>query len=81
VLSFPHLPYLPDLVPADFFLFPKMKMQLNGRCFHTAAEIQHKLHKVMDSLTQNEFEPAIQAVASALLCKVTISKEMVFKLK
>jgi hypothetical protein len=39
----PHLPYSPGLAPADFFLFPKMKMQLKGRHFHTVAEIQREL--------------------------------------
>jgi hypothetical protein len=39
MLSLPHLPYSPDLAPADFFLFPKMKMWLKGRNFHTVAEI------------------------------------------
>jgi hypothetical protein len=40
MLSLPHPPYSPDLVPADFFLFPKIKMQLKGRRFHTVVEIQ-----------------------------------------
>jgi hypothetical protein len=39
MLLLPHLPYSPDLAPADFFLFLKMKMQLKGRRFHTIAEI------------------------------------------
>jgi hypothetical protein len=33
-------PYSPDLAPVDFFLFPKMKMQLKGHRIHTVAEIQ-----------------------------------------
>jgi hypothetical protein len=37
-----------------------MKMQLKGRCFHTAAEIQRESQKVMDSLTQNDSETAFQ---------------------
>jgi hypothetical protein len=32
---FPTLPYSPDLAPCDFFLFPKMKLQLKGRRFDT----------------------------------------------
>jgi hypothetical protein len=58
MLSLPHLPYSPDLAPADFFLFPKMKMQLSGRSFHTVAENQCKSQKVMDWLTKNYFEAA-----------------------
>jgi histone-lysine N-methyltransferase SETMAR len=27
----PHPPYSPDLAPADFFLFPKVKAELAGQ--------------------------------------------------
>ena len=36
----PHPPYSPDLAPADFFLFPKLKTTLKGRPFQTFEEIQ-----------------------------------------
>jgi transposase len=39
MFSLPHPPYSPDLAPVDVFLFPKMKMQLKRRRFHTVAEI------------------------------------------
>jgi histone-lysine N-methyltransferase SETMAR len=42
MLSLPHPPCSPDLARADFFLFPKIKMQLKGHRFHTYAEIQHE---------------------------------------
>jgi hypothetical protein len=38
MLSLLQPPYSPDLAPADFFFFPKMKMQLKGRRFHTVAD-------------------------------------------
>ena len=38
----PHPPYSPDLAPADFFLFPKLKTTLKGRRFQTIEEIQEK---------------------------------------
>jgi len=38
----PHPPYSLDLVPADFFLFPKLKIALKGRPFQTIGEIQEK---------------------------------------
>ena len=31
VVELPHPPYLPDLAPCDFFLFPRLKKQLAGR--------------------------------------------------
>jgi hypothetical protein len=37
-----------------------MKMQLKGRRFNSIADIQHELQKVMDSLTQNDFEAVFQ---------------------
>jgi transposase len=38
----PHPLYSPDLAPCDFF-FPKVKLKLKGRWFHTAGEIQAEL--------------------------------------
>ena len=37
----PQLPYSPDLVPADFNLFPKLKMKpMKGKRFATIEEIK-----------------------------------------
>jgi hypothetical protein len=36
----PHPPYSSDLVPCDFFLFPKMKLKLKGRRFGIIENIQ-----------------------------------------
>src|SRR5215469_3395240 len=36
----PQPPYSPDLAPADFFLFPKLKSTLKGRRFQTVEEIK-----------------------------------------
>ena len=36
----PHPPYSPDLAPAEFFPFPKLKTNLKGRRFQTIEEIQ-----------------------------------------
>src|SRR5215469_7340867 len=33
-----HPPHSPDLVPADYFLFPKLKLSLKGRHFQTVEE-------------------------------------------
>jgi len=35
-----HPPYSPDLSPPDYFLFPKLKMKLQGFHFAHVAEIQ-----------------------------------------
>jgi transposase len=36
----PQRPYSPDLAPADFFLFPKLKSTLKGRRFESTEEIE-----------------------------------------
>ena len=65
-----HPPYSPDLVPCDFFLFPKMKLQLKGRCFDTGEEIESQ--KVLGTLGNPDPErvPAV-AMTPGALCRCT----------
>jgi len=56
----PHPPYSPDLAPCDFFLFPKMKLKLKGRPFDTTEEIQAESQRVLDTLTETDFQEALQ---------------------
>jgi hypothetical protein len=53
-------PYSPDLAPCDFFLFPKMKLQSKGRRFDTIEEIQTESKRMLDTLTEKEFQEAFQ---------------------
>jgi hypothetical protein len=52
--------YSPDLAPCDFFLFPKMKLKLKGRQFDTIEEIQAELQRVLDTLTEKDFQEESQ---------------------
>jgi hypothetical protein len=63
MLLLPHPTCSSDLSLADFFLFPKMKMQLKVRHFYTIAKIQHESQKVMASLTQQWQECCDQCIA------------------
>jgi hypothetical protein len=56
----PHPPYSPDLVSCDFFLFPKMELKLKGRQFDTIEEVQAKLQRVLDTLTEKNFQEALK---------------------
>jgi len=56
----PHPPYSPDLAPCDFFLFPKMKLKRKGRRFDTITENQAETQKVLDTLTEKDFQEAFQ---------------------
>ena len=38
-----HHPYSPDLAPADYVLFPKVKSHLKGRLFDSISDIQKPL--------------------------------------
>ncbi|KAI5088715.1 DNA helicase INO80 [Silurus meridionalis] len=59
-ISLLHPPHLPDLSPADFALFPKMKIQLKGRSFDTIAEIRRDIRresqKVLATLQKGDFQ-------------------------
>jgi hypothetical protein len=56
----PYLPYSSDLAPCGYFLFPKMKLKLKGRCFDTIEEIQVESQRVLDTLTEKDFQEAFQ---------------------
>jgi len=56
----PHPPYSPDLVPADFFLFPKLKTTLKGCRFQTIEEIQENEIRELHAITESAFQEAFQ---------------------
>ena len=43
----PQPPHAPDLAPADFFLFPKLKAPMKGKCFATIEEIKKSKQELM----------------------------------
>ena len=50
------LPYCPDLVPCDFWLFPKLR----GCRYETIEEMKEAVTKVIDMLKQEDFHEAFQ---------------------
>ena len=56
----PQPPYSPDLVPADFFLFPKWKSSSKGRRFQTVEEIEKNYIRDLRAVPQNTFQDAFQ---------------------
>jgi len=56
----PQPPYSPDLAPADFFLFPKLKFSLKGRRFQTVEEIEENSTWDLRAIPQNTFQDALQ---------------------
>jgi histone-lysine N-methyltransferase SETMAR len=60
IITLPHPPCSPDLTPCDFFLFPKMKLQLKGCRFARVEEIQRESRNVPGTLQEQDFQRAFQ---------------------
>ena len=56
IKTVPHTPYSPDLVPYDFWLFPKLR----GCRYETIEEMKEAVTRVIDTLTQVDFHRASQ---------------------
>jgi len=56
----PHPPHSPDLAPADFLLFPKLKTTLKGRRFQTVEDIQENVIRELRAITESAFQEAFQ---------------------
>ena len=63
-----HPPYSPDLAPCDFWLFPKLKEKLRGCRYETIEEIKEAVTKVIDTLTQEDFNGAFQKLLERYKC-------------
>ncbi|UYV83309.1 hypothetical protein LAZ67_23000460 [Cordylochernes scorpioides] len=51
----PQPPYSPDLAPCDFFLFPKLKRPMKGRCYATLDEIKTASKEELKKILKNDF--------------------------
>lgn len=60
VTTLEHPPYSPDLAPADFFLFPRLKSSLKGQRFTDAEEVKEKATKVLKDISENEFQKCFE---------------------
>jgi hypothetical protein len=60
IITLPHPPYSPDLVPCNFFLFLKMKLQLKSRCFDRVKEIRWESQNVLGMLRKQDFQHVFQ---------------------
>jgi len=56
----PHPPYSPDVTPADFFMFLKLKTTLNGRRFQTIEQIHGNAIRERRAITESAFQEAFQ---------------------
>ena len=56
IKTVPQPPYSPDLAPCDFWLFPKLR----GCCYETIEEMKEAVTKVIDTLTQEDFQKLLE---------------------
>ena len=52
-------PYSPDLVPCDFWLFPKLKSPLKGKRFQTVDEIQENMTGQLMAIGRTMWGPKV----------------------
>ena len=64
IKTFPRPPYSPDLVPCDFYLFPKLR----GCHYETIEEMKEAVTKVIDTLIQENFHGAFQKLLQRYKC-------------
>lgn len=55
-LMFKHAPCSPDLVPHDFFLFPKIKSALKGTQFELMEDVKRKSAVLLNTLTKEDYQ-------------------------
>jgi hypothetical protein len=70
-------PYSTDLALGDFFLFPRMKRDLKGKCFQNVEEVREKTAEALKAVTLQEFQNCLnngKNGGSVLLLKESILK-------
>jgi len=60
VTVFDHPPYSPDLSPADYFLFPKVKSHLKGGLFDSISDIQKAVTSTLNTTAKDAFYKGIR---------------------
>ena len=58
----PQPPYSPDLAPADFFLFPKLKSTLKGRSFESTEAIKTNSLGHLRSIPRTVFQECFRTL-------------------
>ncbi len=58
-----HPPYSPDLAPADYFLFPRLKIHLKGHRFHDVSAIQKAVTCDLKVIPVSDFAHALHRLA------------------
>ncbi len=60
VVSLDHPLYLPDLAPADYFLFSKLKITMKGETFQSIPSIRPEATRQINVIPKKAFKKALQ---------------------
>jgi len=63
-----HPPYSPDLAPADYFLFPKVKSHLKGHIFDLISDIQKAVTSILNTNAKDFYKGIQKLYDHANLC-------------
>ena len=61
-----HPPYIPDLAPSDFHLFPKMKEHLSGMPFNDDDKVADAAQRFLDSMAVNWYDMDVRKLSIRL---------------
>ena len=64
IKTLPQPPYSPDVAPCDFWLFPKLR----GCRYERIEEMKEAVTKVIDTLTQEDFDGALMKSLERYKC-------------
>ena len=64
IKTVPHPPCSPDLAPCDFWLFSKLR----GCRYETIEEMKEAVTKVIDTLSQEDFQGVFQKLLKRYKC-------------
>ena len=64
IKTVPQPPYSRDLTPCDFCLFPKLR----GCRYETIEEMKEAVTKLIDTLTQEDFDGALKKLLEQYKC-------------
>ena len=73
-------PYSPDLVPCDFWLFPKLKSPLKGKKIQTMNEIQKNMTGQMMTIGKTVWdprEPTLKGTEAIVLCTMFLVSSLI----
>ena len=58
----PHPPYSPDLVPCDYFIFPRLKNMLRGHHHNNLADMRTAVQRALKAIPVQEYHDAIHSL-------------------